>query len=67
MRLIGILITVLILAFMFSLLFKRLYSPTPNSSGLDTSIPGVNRQVESLQDTTKKYNDTLKSQQNLLK
>lgn len=67
MRLIGILISVCILAYLLMFTFKRLYTPQPNSAGLDTSLPAVNKQVENLQNTTKMYDDNLKKQQDLLK
>lgn len=70
MRLVTLLISTLILVGLFMLMFKRLYpeSPVPNSNPdvLDTSVPAVNRQAESLQNTRQLYNNTLQEQQEII-
>ena len=65
MRLLFILISFVILIGLFMLLFNRYYPANPSNSSvqLDTSLPSVNRQVEDLQNTTQKYNDTIQKQQ----
>jgi hypothetical protein len=66
MRLLGLLISVSILAGVMVYAYRYYFTAKPNTSGLDTSLPAVEQQVEKMQDKVELYDQKMKNYEEII-
>lgn len=66
MRLLGLLISVLIMAGVMVYAYRYYFDTRSTSTGLDTSIPSVEQQVKSMQEGVQEYDQKMKNYEDVI-